>query len=136
MICLHPVKIMNSFIKNIYHRNSKSIRKVIVYLTINSILFFGFINVQQLSTTELSDKQNESFISIPIQNILEQTNNQRNFRHNSHEKFSINDLFATFLSQENIFRNSQQRLSLTVIFGNVFTSQNNNHSLRSPPQIL
>ncbi len=123
---------MKRFIKNINRYYSVTMRKAIIWSIINSIIFFSLFSFEQGYFTNTA-KQNDAYITLAVQNILEQNYNERNIRHKSSEKLNFNEiLFAP--SNENLSSlNDFQTIFIVKSFGSIFISSQNNHSLRSPP---
>jgi hypothetical protein len=107
-------------------------RKAIIWSIINSIIFFSLFNVEQEYIANAA-KHNDAYISVAVQNILEQNYNERNIRQKSSERINFNEILfvpsKTFLSSTNDF----QTIFIVKSFGSIFISSQNNHSLRSPP---
>lgn len=127
---------MNLAIQNISYKYSRLLKKTIIWSIINSILFFNFLSFNQEHSVSTFAKQSAAYISNTFQNILEQNYNERNFRQKSSENYNTNFLLISVLLQD--LRNpfNYQTIYLSKSSGSIFTSTQNNHSLRSPPNII
>lgn len=107
-------------------------RKAIIWSIINSIIFFSLLSFEQEYFTNTA-KQNDAYISVAVQNILEQNYNERNIRHKSSEKLNFNEILFALLNIDLSSPNDFQTIFIVKSFGSIFISSQNNHSLRSPP---
>lgn len=123
---------MKRLIKNINRYYSVTMRKAIIWSIINSIIFFSLLSFEQEYFTNTA-KQNDAYISVAVQNILEQNYNERNIRHKSSEKLNFNELLFALLNIDLSSPNDFQTIFIVKSFGSIFISSQNNHSLRSPP---
>ncbi len=123
---------MKRFIKNINRYYSVTMRKAIIWSIINSIIFFSLLSFEQEYFTNTA-KQNDAYISVAVQNILEQNYNERNIRHKSSEKLNFNEILFALSNIDLSSPNDFQTIFIVKSFGSIFISSQNNHSLRSPP---
>ncbi len=123
---------MKRLIKNINRYYSVTMRKAIIWSIINSIIFFSLLSFEQEYFTNTA-KQNDAYISVAVQNILEQNYNERNIRHKSSEKLNFNEILFALLNIDLSSPNDFQTIFIVKSFGSIFISSQNNHSLRSPP---
>jgi hypothetical protein len=125
---------MQLFKQNILRNYTDNLHKVVIWLTINSIVFITFLNILPENSFPNFDKQNDTFVTYTVQNTLEQNYNQRNFRYRNFDKFSFNNQIIKAQSQDLTEPNACQKIFIVKSFGSSFISSQNNHSLRSPPQ--
>lgn len=123
---------MKRLIKNINRYYSVTMRKAIIWSIINSIIFFSLLSFEQEYFTNTA-KQNDAYISVAVQNILEQNYNERNIRHKSSEKLNFNEILFALSNIDLSSPNDFQTIFIVKSFGSIFISSQNNHSLRSPP---
>lgn len=123
---------MKRLIKNINRYYSVTMRKAIIWSIINSIIFFSLLSFEQEYFTNTA-KQNDAYISLAVQNILEQNYNERNIRHKSSEKLNFNEILFALSNIDLSSPNDFQTIFIVKSFGSIFISSQNNHSLRSPP---
>ena len=123
---------MERLIKNINRYYSVTMRKAIIWSIINSIIFFSLLSFEQEYFTNTA-KQNDAYISVAVQNILEQNYNERNIRHKSSEKLNFNEILFALSNIDLSSPNDFQTIFIVKSFGSIFISSQNNHSLRSPP---
>ncbi|HMN48997.1 MAG TPA: hypothetical protein PKD67_07685 [Ignavibacteriaceae bacterium] len=123
---------MKRLIKNINRYYTVTMRKAIIWSIINSIIFFSLLSFEQEYFTNTA-KQNDAYISVAVQNILEQNYNERNIRHKSSEKLNFNEILFALSNIDLSSPNDFQTIFIVKSFGSIFISSQNNHSLRSPP---
>ena len=123
---------MKRLIKNINRYYTVTMRKAIIWSIINSIIFFSLLSFEQEYFTNTA-KQNDAYISLAVQNILEQNYNERNIRHKSSEKLNFNEILFALSNIDLSSPNDFQTIFIVKSFGSIFISSQNNHSLRSPP---
>lgn len=121
----------NKINKNKNRFNQKPLRNSIIWVIINSLLF---INLSILNTENIqSERHNEAVVSAITLSNLEQNLSERNSRSKVLEKYNLSEITASLESQNLLTPDEAEFINLTQASLSVYSSTQNNHSLRSPP---
>lgn len=121
----------NKINKNKNRFNQKPLRNSIIWVIINSLLF---INLSILNTENIqSERHNEAVVSANTLSNLEQNLSERNSRSKILEKYNLSEITASLESQNLLTPDEAEFINLTQASLSVYSSTQNNHSLRSPP---
>lgn len=121
----------NKINKNKNRFNQKPLRNSIIWVIINSLLF---INLSILNTENIqSERHNEAVVSAITLSNLEQNLSERNSRSKVLEKYNLSEITASLGSQNLLTPDEAEFINLTQASLSVYSSTQNNHSLRSPP---
>lgn len=124
-------RMKNKINKNRNRFNHKPLRNSIIWVIINSLLF---INLSILNTENLqSERRNEAVVSANTLSNLEQNLSERNSRSKILEKYNLSEITASLESQNLLTPDEAEFINLTQASLSVYSSTQNNHSLRSPP---
>lgn len=121
----------NKINKNKNRFNQKPLRNSIIWVIINSLLF---INLSILNTENIqSERHNEAVVSAITLSNLEQNLSERNSRSKVLEKYNLSEITASLESQNLLTPDEAEFINLTQASLSIYSSTQNNHSLRSPP---
>ncbi len=109
----------------------KQIRNSIIWMIITSLFFINLITFNTESPQP--ERNNEAVFTINTLTNLEQNLSERNSRIKSLEKYHFNEITASLVSQNLITPDESEFINLAQGFLSIYSSTQNNHSLRSPP---
>lgn len=111
----------------------KQIRNSIIWMIITSLFFINLITLN--SESPQTERHDEAIFTTNILSNLEQNLSERNSRSKSLEKYHFNEITASLVSQNLITPDESEFINLTQGFLSIYSSTQNNHSLRSPPLV-
>lgn len=110
---------------------SKSVRNSFIWIIINSLLLINLSNFNL--EVPSSERHDEAIFTSNTLSNLEQNFNERHSRSKILEKYNISKITA-LLEYQNLFTPDETEvISLIQNSLSVYSSTQNNHSLRSPP---